>query len=142
MFKDQTTFLARKIAHPSPHRSPSQAGQNIIVMATVFPYNADKHKTIKPLQSSFGCCFLCHIHCLSDKISVGIMFLELQRWECHWQQLYSPPSHTHRTLIQQLFPDVFNNFLKPVMLVHIDHRVRQLISSPEKRNNHLVKCHL
>lgn len=136
MFKDQTTFLARKIAHPPPRRSPSQAGQNIIVMATVFPNNADKHKTIKPLQSSFGCCFLCHIHCLSDKISVGIMFLELQRWECHWQQLYSPPSHTHTE------HSYSSSFQKPVMLVHIDHRVRQLISSPEKRNNHLVKCHL
>lgn len=46
-------------------------------------------------------------------------------------------THTHT---QWLFPDVFNNFLKAASsLLRIDHRVRQFISSPAKRNDRLVK---
>lgn len=51
----------------------------------------------------------------------------------------SPPRSEH-THTQWLFPDVFNNFLKAASsLLHIDHRVRQFISSPAKRNDCLVK---
>lgn len=51
----------------------------------------------------------------------------------------SPPRSEH-THTQRLFPDVFNNFLKAASsLLRIDHRVRQFISSPAKRNDCLVK---
>lgn len=50
-----------------------------------------------------------------------------------------PPCSEH-THTQRLFPDVFNNFLKAASsLLRIDHRVRQFISSPAKRNDCLVK---
>lgn len=53
-----------------------------------------------------------------------------------------PPPHTHTHIKhpQQLFPDVFSNFSEPALYVHIDQSGTQFNSSPEKRNNRLVKC--